>query len=228
MFSSKRPGGLARTIAICAAVGGLLAGCSGAKAPTAAPDVPAIPTTAAPAPTNQTIPSEPPTTSTTSTAAPAPAAPSTDARTKVNSADPVDPAEYHSADWGGQGQLYSSPGGGVFFQTPSGHIVCNWGGGGDGLVCGAKNRGNPPPEDPSCHLSWITDYVNIGSNGVLNGMCVGGIMTPYGAVVLPYGKVLRFNDFGCLSEQSGVTCVSLSAGQGFQLSQRTFNVIPPS
>lgn len=110
------------------------------------------------------------------------------------------------------------------FRTPSGNIECEWMAG-SGVVCYVKERTSPPPPPPGgCgEITWVWNYVRLDRGEVSNGVCTGGILHNSGTGnVLSYGSALIEGDFGCLSEERGVTCVRVSTGKGFFLSRQEF------
>jgi len=117
----------------------------------------------------------------------------------------------------------------VTFTTPSENITCGWRTDGTGsLACGLKQRTTPAPPRPSdCeeYLGWSTNYVKLDASGATDGYCAGGIPIPYRGNKLPYGTALIAAEFGCLSEEKGVTCAHFSTGSGFFLSREQFKAL---
>lgn len=136
----------------------------------------------------------------------------------------ADPRGYDMASFINEsGPLQRFPGS-ANFDTPSGNITCTWESTGDGpLRCEISERSStPPPRPADCDLSWATRYVELTSAGAQDGVCTGGIATPYRANVLPYGTALIVGQYGCLSEFTGVTCRHLPTGRGFFASRERF------
>lgn len=136
----------------------------------------------------------------------------------------ADPGGYDMASFSNEsGPLQRFPGS-ANFDTPSGNITCTWESTGDGpLRCEISERtSSPPPRPADCDLSWATRYVELTSAGAQDGLCIGGIATPYRANVLPYGTALIVGQYGCLSEITGVTCRHLHTGRGFFASRERF------
>jgi hypothetical protein len=120
----------------------------------------------------------------------------------------ADPRGYDMASFINElGPLQRFPGS-TNFDTPSGNITCTWESTGAGpLRCEISERTSaPPPRPADCDLSWATRYVELTSAGARDGLCTGGIATPYRANVLPYDTALIVDQYGCLSELTGVTC----------------------
>jgi hypothetical protein len=136
---------------------------------------------------------------------------------EVTNANQVDPHHFRP-------EFASATSDTVEFATPSGNIECEWGGIHTDLICYAsvRNTPPPPPTPPDCEetQSWVTEYVRLGETSAENGVCTGGVLHDYRqGSTLPYGSSLLNGDFGCLSEERGVTCVRFSTGRGFFLSK---------
>ncbi|BBZ35906.1 hypothetical protein [Mycolicibacterium confluentis] len=63
----------------------------------------------------------------------------------------------------------------------------------------------------------------LSADGAEDGVCTGGVQVPQEANVLPYGSALISCDFGCASEENGLTCVHLPGGRGFFVSRENFS-----
>ncbi|MGV0715828.1 hypothetical protein ABQE93_10520 [Mycolicibacterium sp. XJ662] len=142
----------------------------------------------------------------------------------VRQAPAVNPADYEQSSWT-TGPLRPTPG--FFtFTTPSGNITCTWEQtGGDRLICGLKARSSEPtPRPASCedYLAWNTNHVTLTAAGAVDGVCTGGAQVPSAANELQYGLALIAGDYGCLSEEAGVTCVNIESGSGFFVSREQF------
>ncbi|MDO9380283.1 MAG: hypothetical protein Q7T56_15655 [Nocardioidaceae bacterium] len=107
------------------------------------------------------------------------------------------------------------------FTTPTGNIGCYIGA--QGARCDIRDRTfEPPPEPPSCGLSWGSS-LEVGAEEA-GFACVGD--TVMGSdTILKYGNSTLVGSYGCTSATTGVTCVNRSTGHGFSLSRaaaRTF------
>lgn len=134
----------------------------------------------------------------------------------------ADPGGYDMASFINEsGPLRRFPGS-ANFDTPSGNITCTWESTGDGpLRCEFSERiSAPPPRPVDCDLSWATRYAELTSAGARDGLCTGGIATPYRANVLPYDTALIVGQYGCLSEFTGVTCRRLPTAEAFSPAAR--------
>lgn len=144
------------------------------------------------------------------------------------SAPPVNTADYELSSWTKEGSLTKSPGqSSITFDTPSGNITCHWGyEADDRLICFIGNRMTPPPSPPpdcdTASQSWAVDFVSLDADGARNGLCTGGLPIPLRGAVLPYGSALIAEPFGCLSEESGVTCIHLETERGFKVSKEAW------
>jgi hypothetical protein len=142
----------------------------------------------------------------------------------IRAAAPVEPGGYRGVDWNGTGQLITPQGGApaVAFSSPSGNIICIWGVEA-GLTCGIEQRASAPAEPPGgCgEISWLGNIVGLDAGGaVTDGRCAGGLETPFGARVLPYGQSLSAFGFTCASTEAGVLCMADASGRGFSLARR--------
>lgn len=140
-------------------------------------------------------------------------------------ATPLDPDDYQSFSWDPTSPMRYWPDA-FAFQTPSGNISCTWQDSGDSrVVCSLKTRYTAPPARPaSCeeYMAWAIDHVVLSAQGAADGVCTGGVQVPQRSRVLPYGSALVSGDYGCSSEESGVTCVHLPSGRGFLVSRELF------
>lgn len=145
----------------------------------------------------------------------------------VGRAHQVDPADYQQMAWGTNMAMRHTPGE-YAFQTPSGNIGCIWRTEADTrLVCYLATRyTNPAPRPASCPENagpgWSTDHVVLTAAGAEDGICTGGLQVPPVAKVLPYGSALTAADYGCVSEEAGITCVHQPSGRGFFVSRERF------
>lgn len=192
----------------------LLAGCSGSGLdgePTAATSVAGVPSRSASAETTTVTPP-----------------PADTPLARVEAAPRADEATYHDMSWNSGGPLtYSEDS--VSFRTPSGNIGCLWyvqtDMDIDQVVCHLAVRDTPPtpkPADCGPGPGWATDHVVLEPTGATDGICTGGLQVPLAANVLPYGSALVAGDYGCLSEEAGVTCAHTGTGRAFFVSREKF------
>lgn len=137
---------------------------------------------------------------------------------RVEQATGVDTASYPG--WGEDGSS-------VAFTSPSGNVLCVWYDSIAGIDCWVKERDTLPPERDCGEITWFPNYVGLGESETYDGVCTGGVMTPDTATTLPYGSALRFANRGCLSEESGITCVDFGSGLGFEVNRSAFNPFGP-
>lgn len=147
----------------------------------------------------------------------------------LGGAQQVPVEDYYGKAWSAGDPLTPSPGADmVTFDTPSGNITCSWYldvTSDPPLNCDISERASPAPARPAdCGPGpgWATNYVRLTSQGAQDGVCTGGLQTPWAGRVLPYGSALVAGEFGCRSDESGVTCVHLPSGRGFVLSRKAF------
>jgi hypothetical protein len=200
----------ARVLAVAVLL--LVAGCSTngggpatntSSAPSATPhSSSASPTTSA----TSSPPSKPPPT------APPPAnAPINDVIAWIQAGAAANPADFHSATR--DGDVTQLPHGDVAFTGPSTSDVVrcmtdSTAGNGD-LACLIK-LANPPPRPADAYGHWEPGWIEF--DGAT--LTVGGVHGDPGRFVngdgppLPYGKALKFGDYQCRSDPTGVYCVN--------------------
>jgi hypothetical protein len=147
---------------------------------------------------------------------------------RVNSGTPVDPNTYKFEAWTQNGPLV--PAEDVAFRSPSGNITCTWGHpASDRLLCDVNAKAAPAAsQSTDCGpISFIENYASLTPSEVKHGLCTGGILVPLDANTLPYGSSLTYNGYGCISEESGITCVAFSTGRGFTASKGTIEPYAP-
>lgn len=141
----------------------------------------------------------------------------------------VDPTPYRQYAWQEGQPLMTSPGmDGAYFTSPSGNIRCAMRPSDQQtpVICYIKERDfEPPPRPADCpeSMSWAGAFVTLGPAGSQSGLCTGDSPVPLGSTVLPYGSVLTFAGYSCLSAQSGVECVDPAGAHGFTLNRAAFS-----
>lgn len=80
----------------------------------------------------------------------------------------------------------------------------------------------PPPKPSSCMLDW--GYaVSVAGDAPGQFRCASDT-TGHAPAVLAYGSVARRAPFECRSRESGMECVSLDTGHGFELSRGEYRL----
>jgi len=113
------------------------------------------------------------------------------------------------------------------FKTPSGNIICQYGG--SAIECGIKSGLKPPPPRVACSAGDPTDKrVSLTATGRAVPVTCAGDPGPFlfeaKASVLAYGQTWSGGGITCSSAASGLTCKN-RVGHGFFLSRerwRTF------
>ncbi|MDO5729251.1 MAG: hypothetical protein Q4P71_06475 [Actinomycetaceae bacterium] len=137
------------------------------------------------------------------------------------------------------------------FTTPSKNILCYFASANDvvfephSLHCDMAEAPDVRPEDiedsPQAYdLNFLGGTLDITSTNVVYGAWRGGpnaltncIHAPNPDMCrdlplvrdLPYGQAIRHGDIACLSEESGLTCVSLSQGKGVWVNRADYGYI---
>ena len=106
------------------------------------------------------------------------------------------------------------------FKTPSGNIVCGYGGGSIG--CGIKTGLRPAPRN-TCHdLDYSGKRMSLRTTGAaVVDLCAGDpgpFLVEAKASVLAYGSKWRGGGITCASRRTGLTCTNRS-GHGFFMSR---------
>ena len=106
------------------------------------------------------------------------------------------------------------------FKTPSGNIVCGYGGGSIG--CGIKTGLKPAPRN-TCHdLDYSGKRMSLRTTGTaVIDLCAGDpgpFLLLDKAPVLGYGSSWRGSGITCTSRRTGLTCTNRS-GHGFVMSK---------
>jgi hypothetical protein len=106
------------------------------------------------------------------------------------------------------------------FKTPSGNIVCGYGGGSIG--CGIKTGLRPAPRN-TCHdMDYSGKRMSLRTTGAaVIDLCAGDpgpFLVEAKASVLAYGSKWHGGGITCASRHSGLTCTNRS-GHGFFMSR---------
>jgi hypothetical protein len=170
----------------------------------------ARPASTAPTTTSPASPAAPTTTSARAAPSPpAPGAPIADVIAWIEAGQPADPRDYHSATR--EGAVTELEDSDVAFTTPSGKTRCmtdSLFSSGD-LSCLVKLT-SPPPQPNGVEGEWIAGWVDYGGTT----LTVGSVHGDPGPFIygdggkLPNGQALKFTDFKCRVDETGLFCVN--------------------
>ena len=150
------------------------------------------------------------TTSSTAKITPAPAAGATaaEALTWVQSAGPVDAADFHVALRNGTSTPLADD---VAFTTPSGTTCMTDVKRGGGLAC-LVNLTDPPPQPADIYGVWKGGWVDYDATGVVVGSAHGdpGRFALGQGMPLPEGRSLAFGDFRCRTDSTALVCANFA------------------
>lgn len=155
--------------------------------------------------------------SVTSTAAPDPAAPVAEAIAWVESAPPVDGADFRVALRNGTS---TSLGDDVAFTTSSGtSCMTDTRRGSAALAC-LVDLADPPPQPPDIYGVWKGGWVDFDGASVQVGSAHGdpGRFSVGQGPPLPEGGSLSFGDFRCRSDATALVCVNFARQTGVRYS----------
>ncbi|HEX6699399.1 MAG TPA: DUF6636 domain-containing protein [Gaiellaceae bacterium] len=106
------------------------------------------------------------------------------------------------------------------FKTPSGNIVCGYGGGSIG--CGIESGLRPAPRNTCTDLDYSGKRLSLRTTGrAVIDLCAGDpgpFLLVDKAPVLGYGSSWRGGGITCTSRRAGLTCKNRS-GHGFFMSR---------
>jgi hypothetical protein len=141
--------------------------------------------------------------------APAAGAPISDVIAWVEAGEPADPRDYHSATR--EGSVTKLQDSDVAFTTPTGKTSCmtdSMFSTGD-LACLVKLV-NPPPRPNDVEGQWVGDWVEYDGPTLTVGSVHGdpGRFIYGDGAQLPLGKALKFADYQCRADQTGLFCVN--------------------
>lgn len=194
-------------IAVLLAASVLVAGCSQAQQSQPGKLTPISPsrTSSAAASTSATSPAS---TTAKPTPAPGPAATPAEALSWVESAGPVDAADFHVALRGGTSTPLVDD---VAFTTASGTSCMTDVKRGAGLAC-LVNLTDPPPQPPDIYGVWKGGWVDFDGTSVVIGSAHGdpGRFALGQGVPLPEGRSLSFGDFRCRTDATALVCANFA------------------
>jgi len=203
-------------IAVLFAASALVAGCVSQQdsRPRSTQLTPISPSRTSGAAAPGTATSSPPTSSSGAIASAAPAASASvaDAIEWVESAPPVDGADFQVALRGG---TTTTLGGDVAFTTPSGTSCMTDTRRSPGLAC-LVDLAYPPPQPPGIYGVWKGGWVDFDGASVQVGSAHGdpGRFSVGQGPPLPEGGSLSFGDFRCRSDATVLVCVNFARQTG--------------
>lgn len=166
------------------------------------------PSLSAPARTTTSMPRTTPPTPTTPAKPPEPGARIGDVVAFVESGQPADAGQFHTATREG---ATTQLGNDVAFTTPSGKSQCmtdskNFGG---ALAC-LVDLTIPPLQPPDVYGEWKGGWVDFPGPSIEIGSAHGdpGRFVNGTGPQLPYGQALAFGDYRCRSDPAGLYCVN--------------------
>ncbi len=126
----------------------------------------------------------------------------------VESAGPVDAADFHVAMRNGTTTSLADD---VAFTTPSGTACMTDIKRGGGLACLVDLK-DPPPQPPDIYGVWKGGWVDYDGTGVVVGSAHGdpGRFALGQGMPLPEGRSLSFGDFRCRTDSSTLVCVNFA------------------
>lgn len=204
----------------------LMAGCSagdsgvaGTVAPPLTPLTSPPAATSAPSSTATGIPSDTPSSSTPAVAAPAAGSPIGAVAAWIDAGTPEQPDKHHSATR--DGEITTLPDG-VAFSLPGGGAKCMTDPklGADSMSC-LLTLADPLPQPVGQEGHWVPGWVDFDGSTVLVGSLRAdpGPFAAGAGPELPYGSSLKFGDFRCRSDESGLFCMNYARQSAVQLSE---------
>jgi hypothetical protein len=182
----------------------VLTGCSQTTGGHSRPGAsPMPPSTASAAPTSPGVARAP-------KAAPGPDTPVADVVSWIAAGTPADIGTYHTASQDGTSTQLGDD---VAFVTPSAKATCmtdsKYSGG--ALACLVKLT-HPPPRPPDAYTEWIGGWVDFDGASITVGGLHGdpGRFTAGDGPQLPYGSSLKFGDYQCRDDETGLYCVNFA------------------
>lgn len=124
--------------------------------------------------------------------------------------EPVSPEQYRQSFF-------------YFFTSPDGRYTCAIAE--EQAVCQGETQ-PVPPRPADCRESWGFG-MGVGTTGVANFLCAGGVMygpgnrDPDDRDKLPAGRSLTTFGFTCSSDGTGIRCVHEASGHGFMIAPTT-------
>lgn len=118
------------------------------------------------------------------------------------------------------------------FQSPSGNIACQLfpreGQSAARAECQLSNTTFDPPANPDpggCHGAGAWGKaIGMDGGGEPGFMCVGDYWGGPDVTVLAYGQTAVMGPFACKSMETGMRCVDLDTGHGFQVAREAYQL----
>jgi len=66
------------------------------------------------------------------------------------------------------------------------------------------------------------NVVVLSNDGAQSGRCTGDSPVPQVSAPLPYGSLLTYGGYSCLSAETGVTCTEVAGSHGFTVNRASF------
>ena len=142
---------------------------------------------------------------------------------KQKTSDPKTPAEKQQLPTTGQtGEPASRASVTKDFRTPTRNIVCSVRS--DGVSCGIKEfTYEVPPVPDDCGLAGWGQFFGVKKDGLGQIQCADGIPADPWSPVLQYGDMTRAGRFECQSAETGIRCLDIDTGHGFDLSRESYS-----
>lgn len=136
----------------------------------------------------------------------------------VEAGQPADENDYRQAVRDGEVTELD----GVAFVTPTGKTRCATGEASfeRGVLLCLTTLVNPPPDPEVIDGNWVSGWLDFPGDALQLGSVHGdpGIFSYGDGAQLPYGQSLRFGDYRCRMDESGVYCVNYAHRSAMRLS----------
>ncbi|MGK2882035.1 MAG: hypothetical protein ACSLE6_14955 [Mycobacterium sp.] len=208
-----------RILVVCASAV-LVAGCSSTAGEQARETMPTLTPSGTASPATTT--SAPPTTTTSRASAPATppgdGAPIADVIAWVEAGESADKDDFDAAVRDGEVTELD----GIAFTTPSGKTRCATGETSydEGVLICLTTLADPPPAPPVVDGNWVSGWMDFPGAELTLGSVHGdpGIFALGDGAQLGYGLSLKFGDYRCRMDESGVYCVNYAHRSGMRIS----------
>jgi hypothetical protein len=139
--------------------------------------------------------------------APAPGAAIGDVIAWIEAGQPADVAGFHTATRDGVSTDLSPD---VAFTSPAGDSKCVTNQRNDGALACLVKLTNPPPRPADPPFNWVGGWVDFNGQTAMVGSMHGdpGPFVYGDGPVLPDGQTLKFGDFQCRSDATGILCAN--------------------
>ncbi len=147
----------------------------------------------------------------------------------VTAAPRVDNSRYHKGSVTADSALQTTSG--FHFSTPSRSVNCSTGTNGrNTLACqatGTNGPTNPPANTPST-CQWAPDLIILNNTGASQGACANLYPVMRRGTIVGFGQSIAIARFTCLSDASGLYCLSTENDKGFAVTARGYRPIRAS